>query len=503
MRILLIDCDTLRPDHLGCYGYGRNTSPFIDSLAKDSACFQDYYCSDAPCLPSRAALMTGQFGLHNGVVGHGGSCADMRSNGLSRGMQDRLRWFSLPAMLKRRGLYTASLSSFPERHGAWWFTAGFDEWRNIGMGGLESAEMVTPHAIKWLEEHRGQEDWFLHVHYWDAHAPYRTPMEAGNPFADVPLPSVFDWVTNEVIQEHRDCHVGPHSAWELNMFHDQTAPWQPRQLGQIKDAADFKKNMDGYDTGVWYMDQHIGRLLEWLKEQGMYEDTAIILTADHGEDLGENGEYSEHGGADYPTTHIPMIMKWPGAAKGVSLSGFHYHLDLLPTLMELLPDEAATPISPEMFDVTEPQLDGISFADRLLNGCDGGRNYLVVSQCAHVCQRAVRFDEYIYIRTWHDGYHLHETEMLFDVNKDPFQRYNLAQEREELCWKGTWLYEKWHMENMKKMVCDNPVDPLWVVLNEGGPYHIRGHLEEYTKRLEKTGRGWAAKALRERHPAER
>ena len=78
MRILYVDIDTLRPDHLGCYGYPRATSTNIDKVAEDSVRFTDVYCSDAPCLPSRAALMTGRFGIHTGCVGHGGVNAEMR-----------------------------------------------------------------------------------------------------------------------------------------------------------------------------------------------------------------------------------------------------------------------------------------------------------------------------------------------------------------------------------------------------------------------------------------
>ena len=73
MRIILFDIDTLRPDHLGCYGYGRETSPDIDAIAAHGVRFTDYYCPNAPCLPSRASLITGQYGIHTGVVGHGGT----------------------------------------------------------------------------------------------------------------------------------------------------------------------------------------------------------------------------------------------------------------------------------------------------------------------------------------------------------------------------------------------------------------------------------------------
>lgn len=68
MNVLFIDIDTLRPDHMGCYGYGRNTTPNIDAIAREGVRFDNYYCSDAPCLPSRAALVSGTFGIKNGVV---------------------------------------------------------------------------------------------------------------------------------------------------------------------------------------------------------------------------------------------------------------------------------------------------------------------------------------------------------------------------------------------------------------------------------------------------
>ena len=88
MKLLLIDIDTLRPDHLGCYGYPRNTSPNIDAVAADGACFTDYYCSDAPCLPSRAAMFTGKFGIHTGINGHGGTAAHLRLEGANRDFRD-------------------------------------------------------------------------------------------------------------------------------------------------------------------------------------------------------------------------------------------------------------------------------------------------------------------------------------------------------------------------------------------------------------------------------
>ena len=76
MRILYIDIDTLRADHLGCAGYHRNTTPNIDALAAEGVRFSNVYASDVPCLPSRTALITGMFGIRNGVANHGGMTAE-------------------------------------------------------------------------------------------------------------------------------------------------------------------------------------------------------------------------------------------------------------------------------------------------------------------------------------------------------------------------------------------------------------------------------------------
>src|SRR4051794_29080514 len=100
MRVLLLDLDSLSPDHMGCYGYHRNTTPNIDKIAQQGVRFENYYTSDAPCSPSRAALMSGRFGINNGIVGHGGTAGDMRHEGIPRGFQDTLAKESLPALLR-------------------------------------------------------------------------------------------------------------------------------------------------------------------------------------------------------------------------------------------------------------------------------------------------------------------------------------------------------------------------------------------------------------------
>ena len=484
MRILMLDLDTLRPDHLSCYGYSRKTSPAIDSVAEDGILFENYHCSDAPCLPSRAALTTGRFGIHNGVVNHGGLAADLRLTGIDRGFKDPRLENNLFHIFRRAGLHTASVSPFAERHSAFWFNAGFNEIINTGKSGGETADEILPPAMDWLEKNAEKENWFLHINFWDPHTPYRAPMELGNPFEKDPAPA---WITEEVFAEHLK-HVGPHSTNEIGMYQDSAPAGLPRQVGKAANLKEVKQVIDGYDVDIFYMDSKIKRILDFLKDKGLYEDTAVIVTSDHGENLGELGIYSEHATADEITTRIPMIVKWPDCKSSRTDKGLHYHLDLLPTLADLL---GSKPYE---------KWDGQSYAKALKDGTDCGRDYLVLSQCAHVCQRSVRFGDYIYIRTYHDGFHLFEKEMLFNLKEDYHEQRNLAKDRPDLCADACRYLVDWNQDML--MTADSDADPLWTVMLEGGPFHAKGNLKQYIKRLEATGRVEGARLLRERHPEE-
>jgi len=486
MRILYLDLDTLRPDHLSCYGYHRRTSPNIDGIAREGVRFERVHCSDAPCLPSRAALMSGRFGIHTGVVGHGGTAADMRLEGAGRSFRSTLSQTSLPAFLKQQGLYTTFIGGFAERHSSYTFYAGFREIHDTGMGGLESAEHVTPTVLDWIERHGDQDQWYLHVNYWDPHTPYRAPESFGNPFANEPLP---DWYSGDLVQRHRRL-VGPHTAQELIMFTNKPNPRFPRQVGEIKDQSDLRRVVDGYDCGIAYMDGHIGQVLAALEAKGVGDDLAIVVSADHGENQGELGLWAEHATADEITCRIPLIIRWPGGVKNHVDRGLHYNLDLAPTFAALLGQPP------------KPNWDGQSFAPAILEGAACGRDYLVLSQCAHVCQRAARWEDWLYIRTWHDGFHLFPEEMLFNVTSDPHEERDLARERPDLCQQGQQILDEWHAEMMRTMPEGYNVDPMETVLAEGGPSHAKGQLRAYCERLEATGRGYAIAELKRRHPRE-
>jgi choline-sulfatase len=477
MRILHFDVDTTRADHLGCYGYHRDTSPNMDRVAGQGIRFEQCFVPDAPCLPSRAALFMGQFGIHSGVVNHGGLQADPHPIGAGREFRLRNEELHFPAVMRQAGYRTVSVSPFADRHSAWWFYAGFNEMHDTGNCGGEIADEIVPIALDWLSENGETDNWYLHVNVWDPHTPYRTPEEYDNPFADEPAPA---WMTDEIIAQHRESY-GPNSASEVRNYSDLTDSPYPREPKQMLSTADFKQWIDAYDVGIHYADMWLGRLMARLDELGIADETAILITSDHGENQGELNIYGDHHTADTITSRVPCILKWPGLAPRVD-EGLHYQGDVAATILGLLGLNV-----PAKWDFG-------SFAPALQAGEGGGRDHLVVSQCAWSCQRSVVWENWLMMRTYDTGLKAFPSVMLFDVATDPHLQHDLAGERPDIVAQLQAKLDAWHAEMMAGS--ETGVDPMETVIAEGGPYHTRTALEHYGKRLRATGRTHHAEFLK-------
>jgi len=269
-----------------------------------------------------------------------------------------------------------------------------------------------------------------------------------------------------------------------------------------------RRMFDGYDAGIRFADEHVGRLLNALADQGVLDETAIVISADHGENLGELNIYGDHQTADQITSRVPLIVKWPGVTNAPPASespaapprigaaaraarvddALHYHVDFAATTIELVGGEVP------------PNWDGASFASSLKRGEARGRDFLVLSQGAWSCQRSVRFGDWLCIRSYHDGYHAFPDRMLFDVKRDPHEQHDLAEQHPDVVAKAMTMLDEWHAEMMR--TASHPVDPMWTVMREGGPFHTCGYLTNYLKRLRETGRAKWADVLRRKHASE-
>ena len=337
-----------------------------------------------------------------------------------------------------------------------------------GFGG-ERADEVLPGALDWLDRRGRDDQWFFHVHLWDPHTPYNTPDDYGNPFASDAVPA---WHT-EAVRARNWGLAGPHSAQEPWGFRpDEWGTPPPRQPWDASSIDAVKQIFDGYDVGIRYADDALGALMTKLDDLGVLDDTAILVSSDHGEMFGELGVYADHQAADEATCHIPAVLRWPGIPNGVH-EGLQYHLDVAATVLE-----NAELRVPRNWD-GEPITRG------------GGREHLVLSQGAWACQRGVRFGDHLYLRTWHDGYHPHwADEMLFDVRADPHETLDLASADPATTEKAAAILDEWTATQLERSIIRE--DPMDVVRREGGPYHVRRHLPAYLERLRATGRGdWA------------
>tara|TARA_B100000700_G_scaffold206760_1_gene227266 strand:+ start:484 stop:1581 length:1098 start_codon:yes stop_codon:yes gene_type:complete len=351
-----------------------------------------------------------------------------------------------------------------------------------GFGG-ERADEVLPGAIDWLDRRGSTDNWLLHVHLWDPHTPYTTPDEFGNPFVNDPAPH---WHSEEVRLKNWGLS-GPHSAQEPWGFRpDEWGDPPPRQPWDASSMDAVKQIFDGYDVGIRYADDAVGVLMNKLDDLGIRDETAVLVSSDHGEAFGELGVYADHQAADEATCHIPAVLNWPGLDPQVN-KGLHYHLDIASTVVDLagikIPDH----------------WDGQSLAKDLHSQEDSGRDHLVLSQGAWSCQRSVRWGDYLFMRTWHDGYHGHwDKSMLFNVAEDPHEQENLCGQEPDLVREGDAMLEKWTADQLSRSY--SPIDPMKIVLDEGGPFHVRGHLPSYLERLRSTGREHWANVLEDRHP---
>jgi len=454
-RILYFDLDCVRSDHLGCYGYDRPTSPNIDRVANEGMRFNNYYCSSSPCLPSRSAMYSGRYGIRNGTLSNHGAGAEFNVvKNRYYGIQEDNEVFV--RQLRRHDFDTICFSTFADRHNVWWWQAGWTEFHTPNLkGGNDTSAEVNEKVLDWLDKNQGRDEYFMHVHYWDAHRVYKQDPSWAEPFKDYPVTQA--WPDENTIAEHQSI-TGRFSA-NCQTYGPGIVNKSPYPLmtDTVSSRADFEQMVTGYDAMIRYVDHHIGQVLDLLEKQGLLEDTAIIISADHGDAFGEHGIYTDHVNVDNCIHNIPLIVSWPGVTPAnTENNDFMENVDFAPTICDMLDIPAVK------------EWDGRSYkANFEAKELTEDKDFIVWDSALYAVQRAVRTKTHLYIRTYDSGdYNNWNEEELYDIENDKYQINNLAESKPEIICECRNIMSNWVAEQKAKPNFN--VDPLITVLKERG-----------------------------------
>lgn len=280
-NVVLITIDTLRADHVGCYGYKRVKTPNIDSLAADGARFERAFSVVPVTLPSHTTMLTGTYPMLSGMH-------DFSGNKLSPQQP------TLASVLKDAGYATGAVVGSAVLDSRFGLNRGFDfyydhfDFSRLDEANLDEMErpgnVVADVALDWLGKNV-QKKFFLWMHVYDPHFPYRPPEPYAREYADHP-----------------------------------------------------------YDGEIAFADEQVGRLVRFLKDKGLYRNTLIVLSGDHGESLGEHGEKT-HGFFIYNATmRVPLIIRLPGSTAARTVADPVSLVDLMPTVLAALGMEIPSPV---------------------------------------------------------------------------------------------------------------------------------------------------------------
>ncbi len=310
-NLLLISLDTLRADHLGCYGYPRPTSPFLDRLASQGVLFEQAYATSPWTLPSHASLFTGLYPSQHGAM--------------TEELSLPTELPTLAEALRGRGLATAGFVSGIFLGPRFGLGRGFERYAVIptraksgGSGtSLSATDRVSAAGLEWLAARR-ESPFFLFLHYFDIHSDYR------------PEPGF-------AAQFGKPYH-GPvdGSTRQLRAFLRRQIDFNAEDRAQLVDL---------YDAEIRQLDQGLEELFARLRERGALDQTVVVVTADHGE------EFFEHGGVFHGRTQyqemlrVPLIIVGPGIPGGLRVDQPVSLVDVAPTLLKLLGAPAAPAIS--------------------------------------------------------------------------------------------------------------------------------------------------------------
>jgi len=309
-NVILIIVDTMRADHLGCYGYDRACTPTIDSLAAEGTLFASCQANAPWTLPSHASIWTGLTPLQHRT----GSF-----NGNLYGLDVSLPTFA--TVLNENGYVTVGFVNVSFLAHGFGFGTGFDHYSVYADGHGRAGETVDE-VLAWFAENIGnQAPKLLVVHLFDVHAPYDPPAPFDTLFSPVGVEGGTNWSSDSF------------RVLQINLSLDEWSRLVSDEMLAASIMREREQMLDMYDGEIAWVDSQLGRLLAGLREMGVTEGALVMITADHGEEFVEHGFYG-HGHSLYQELlHVPLIVSGPGIPRGAVETATVSLIDIMPTIL--------------------------------------------------------------------------------------------------------------------------------------------------------------------------
>lgn len=318
-NLVVFLADTLRADHLSCYGYPTKTSPVVDRLAESGVLFENTHSGSTWTKPALGTALTGvPARVHQAVASS--HWQDIADDSSYRVQALRNVFETLPQALKQVGYSSAYLQSNPHGRPEFGYGRGFDFTRNLGH---YPAGLQVTDAIQWIREEATQ-PFLLFIHEIDPHGPYVSQRDSFKKLHGVSAESVFE-------------RIDPSEAKRVKRFVELlgTGPKVTAEVLGVSQEANRYIQME-YDAEIYEIGIQIERLVRYLNKIGVMDNTVFTFTSDHGEGFGEHGFYSHGAALPYDELlHVPLIMAGGGIPSGVRVPHTTTMLDLFPTLLEL------------------------------------------------------------------------------------------------------------------------------------------------------------------------
>jgi arylsulfatase A-like enzyme len=384
--------DSLRRDHMSCYGYERLTTPYIDRFAQEATLFEETFSAHIPTTSAYASMLSGRDVIGTQVVA-------LRHQGPFREEVP-----TLAEILRDEG-YNTTCVGFTGNPSSRGFDTYLDyaSWGSWNEGRSPKAQNLNEVALPELDRLAKKRDpFFLFLRHMDPHAPYLPPE---------PYERMF-YHGNETDPKNKS--MDP--VLSFKPFRDFFATWMPPGISD-KDYV-----IAQYDGAIAYMDAAIQSIFEAVDANGIADDTIVIINGDHGETLYDHECWFDHHGMYDPTLVVPLIIRYPGEMPtGKRVSGFNQHKDLVPTILDL------AALEPKGLE-----LDGRSLMPMVRGDEASHESEFYITECTWMRKHGWRTPEWKLIIALEPDFHFKPEVELYNLVTDPEENVNVAEENSDI-----------------------------------------------------------------------